>query len=229
MISHSKPWILPQDLDALRAVAASGWLVGGPTRARTRGALADVVGGASAALFPSGRAALSSALRALDIPPGAGIMVQTYACDAVRWAIKAAGFDVVLCDIDAGWTCSPATIAAAMTPSVRALILAPPFGLFQSAAPFRKFGLPIVHDLCQANPAGLKGRWDEAGDLAALSFHPTKYLGRGGRRGAGRRGGACGGFGRVGGRVGCVRAVRRSGGGGDPRTDRANPGDQGPA
>jgi dTDP-4-amino-4,6-dideoxygalactose transaminase len=55
--------------------------------------------------------------------------------------------------------------------------LAPPFGLVQSALNFRKFNLPIVHDLCQASPGALAGFDRSAlGDVAIFSFHPTKYI-----------------------------------------------------
>jgi dTDP-4-amino-4,6-dideoxygalactose transaminase len=180
MIAHSKPWLLAEDAAALVKVVASGWLVGGPGRTAAKQALAATTGAEDALLFPSGRVALVAALRAMALPAGAGVMVQAYACDAVAWAIRSAGLTPVLCDLQDGWTCGPSSVAEALSDQVRALILAPPFGLFQSAEPFRAFGLPIVHDLCQANPALLADRWADAGDLAVVSFHPTKYAGTSG-------------------------------------------------
>ena len=180
MIAHSKPWLLAEDAAALATVVASGWLVGGPGRIAAKQALAAATGAKDAFLFPSGRVALASALRAMVLPAGSGVMVQAYACDAVVWAIRSAGLTPVLCDLQDGWTCGPRSVADALSDEVRALILAPPFGLFQSAEPFRAFGLPIIHDLCQANPALLADRGADAGDLAVVSFHPTKYAGASG-------------------------------------------------
>ncbi len=180
MITHSKPWMLAQDADAAAEITRTGWLVGGPAREAARRAITSATGAQASFLFPSGRVALASALRALDLPAGAGVVVQAYACDAVVWAIRSAGLKPVLCDLQDGWTCGPDSVGEVLSPEVAALILAPPFGLFQSAAPFRGFGLPIIHDLCQANPAILANRWADAGDLVTLSFHPTKYAGAAG-------------------------------------------------
>jgi dTDP-4-amino-4,6-dideoxygalactose transaminase len=177
-IPHSKPWIVPSDVQALDRVAASGWLIGGPAAADAAEAAAVAAGAGGAALFPSGRAALSAAVAALGLPPGSGIAVQTYACDAVAWAIAEAGCRPIPCDLQPdSWTCEPEAIDVVRGRGIAAVVLAPPFGLFQSARPFRKLGLPIVHDLCQADLTVLKDRWDDAGDLVAVSFHPTKYYG----------------------------------------------------
>lgn len=179
-ISHSKPWLLPQDDIALQGILRSAWTIGGPFQREARAIIARMTGSDRSFLFPSGRVALSAALRALALPANSGVVVQAYACDAVAWAIEAAGYRAVLCDLGEGWLCSPDSVAAVLDEGVRAILLAPPFGLFQSAEPFRAFGLPIIHDLCQANPAVLSDRWGQAGDLAVFSFHPTKYLGAAG-------------------------------------------------
>src|SRR5262249_35213628 len=131
----------------------------------------------TAALFSSGRSALRAGLEALQLPPSSGIIVQTYVCDAVLWAIGASGHRPVLSDIGQGWTCGVEQMMTVMDGSCKALVLAPPFGFFQSAQPFRRLGLPIVHDLCQASPRLLRAqRPHDIGDLAVLSFHPTKYM-----------------------------------------------------
>jgi len=175
MIPHSRPWIGLAEHDAVDEVLRSNMFVGGNLSGRFRAALAEVRG--ASFLFPSGRLALRAALSALDLPSGAGVIVQTYVCNAVVWAIRAAGLTPILCDTGPNWIATPNTISAAMTPSCAAILLAPPFGLLQSAEPFRVLGLPIIHDLCQASPAIVsKAPGDALGDLVTLSFHPTKYL-----------------------------------------------------
>lgn len=181
MIPHSRPWLTSADVDAVAGVVASGMLVGGAEAP----AFANGLGAASSLgpfhLRSSGRAALADALISLRLPAGGGVVVQTYVCDAVIWAIMQAGLVAQFCDIGDGWTATPATVAPAVTETTVAILLAPPFGLLQSAAEFRPFGLPIVHDLCQASPSAA-ARVDPArlGDLVTFSFDPTKYICAGG-------------------------------------------------
>jgi dTDP-4-amino-4,6-dideoxygalactose transaminase len=175
MIPHSRPWIGVTERDAVDEVLRTNMFVGGNLSGRFGEVLAE--GRGASFLFPSGRLAVRAALSALDLPSGAGVIVQTYVCDAVVWAIRAAGLTPVLCDTGPNWVATLETISAAMTPSCAAILLAPPFGLLQSAEPFRALGLPIIHDLCQASPAAVsKAPRDALGDLVALSFHPTKYI-----------------------------------------------------
>lgn len=176
MIPHSSPWLGDPEARAVLAVLRSGQLIGGPLLPEFQHEMHRVTGAASSFVFPSGRVGVLAALSALRLRPGAAVIVQTYVCDAVVWAIEKAGLVPVFCDIGPGWIATPETVAQSMSDQVGALVLAPPFGLFQSARPFRTFGLPIVHDLCQGNPGTLHDRWAEAGDLVVLSFHATKYV-----------------------------------------------------
>ncbi len=181
MIPHSKPMLGKEETEALSGVIASGMLVGGPETTRFRTGIEAVAGLKPAALFSSGRAAISAALSALGLERGSGVIVQTYVCDAVVWAILQNGLQPVFCDVGDGWTATAETVAAARTSNCRAVILAPPFGFQQSAQDFRGFGLPIIHDLCQADPGGIaEARPGRLGDLVTLSFHPTKYMCAGG-------------------------------------------------
>jgi perosamine synthetase len=175
VISHSRPWLDYREDAAVTAVLHSAMLARGAQAASFASTLGGSIG--ETTLFSSGRQALLAALLALDLPPKTGVAVQSYVCDAAIWAIGQAGLTPTLCDIGAHWTCTPDTVAASIDESCGAILLAPPFGFLQSAAPFRRFGLPIVHDLCQASPAiAQTAMREELGDLVAFSFHPTKYI-----------------------------------------------------
>lgn len=151
-------------------------LIGGECTRQFKARLAALARVPDVQLFSSGRAALRAALLALNLPKGAAVAVPTYACKAVAWSIEAAGLELALCDITPEWQLSPDAVAAAVGKGCRAILLAPPFGLLQSAAPFRRYGLPVIHDLCQASPAALaKADRASLGDIAVMSFHPTKY------------------------------------------------------
>lgn len=182
LIPHSRPMLSSIEAQAIGLVLQSGMLIGGSRRSIFAEELSALVGKDTAPrLFSSGRMALKAALQALCLPTGSGVLVQSYVCNAVIWAIGEAGYQPVLCDIGEGWVPERKEIEAAVNPSCRALVLAPPFGFTQSARAFREFELPIVHDLCQASPYSLLGmKRDDVGDIAIFSFHPTKYLCAGG-------------------------------------------------
>ncbi len=181
MITHSQPWIGKREVDAVSDILRSGMLIGGEARGKFSHALNRLVGGdKEVALFASGRMAIQAALTTLGLPSGSNIIVQSYVCDAVLWAIREAGHFPVLCDIADGWVANVEQMEAVFT-DCGAIILAPPFGFRQSAAAFRQFGVPIIHDLCQASPKILVDASPETiGDIVSLSFHPTKYLCAGG-------------------------------------------------
>ncbi len=182
MIAHSSPWIGEREIDAVVNVLQSGMLVGGDRGGEFSHALKKFTGGRQeVALFSSGRAAISAALKALDLPLCSSIVVQSYVCEAVLWAIRDAGHRPVLCDIGEGWVANVEQMEAKFTSDCQAIILAPPFGFRQTATDFRRFRVPIVHDLCQASPQTLIDTSSEAiGDIVSFSFHPTKYLCAGG-------------------------------------------------
>jgi perosamine synthetase len=175
MIQHSQPWLGEAEERAVVAVLRSKMLIGGEVPSRFRAMLAPK--GGDSALFSSGRRAIEAALQAFQLSAGSGVVVQTYVCDAVIWAIRKAGLRPVLCDIGQHWTATPDTVNSVIDESCGAILLAPPFGFLQSAAPFRRFGLPILHDLCQASPVTASHTEPAVvGDLLTLSFHPMKYL-----------------------------------------------------
>jgi dTDP-4-amino-4,6-dideoxygalactose transaminase len=172
MISHSRPWVTDADATQVAAWAQSGQLLGGFDDAALAGLLAP--SDTRCFFFPSGREALRAALSSLALPEGGEVIVQTYVCDAVLWAIEACGLVPALCDLDDGWTCSPATVASVLSPRSVAIVLAPPFGFAQPARAFRQFGLPVVSDRCQSAPN--PDAYDADGHATVLSFHPTKYV-----------------------------------------------------
>lgn len=160
------------DAEAVAAVARSGLLLGDYDDEGLAALLTE--GPEHCFFFPSGREALRAALNALYLPPGGEVVVQTYVCDAVTWAIRACGLVPVYCDLDRGWTSSPDSVRAIVSSRSVAIILAPPFGFEQPARDYRTFGLPILADRCQSAPHA--SRYDADADLNVLSFHPTKYV-----------------------------------------------------
>src|SRR5947209_13995180 len=71
-----------------------------------------------------------------------------------------------------------ATVRAALTPRVRAVVAVDLFGCPAPVAELRELGLPVLEDAAQALGSSIGGRMAGAlGDAATISFYPSKNLG----------------------------------------------------
>jgi len=179
-IAHSRPWISAGDRRAVDAALASEMIAGGARVAALERAIADRLGAAGAVATGSGSDGIVLALRALAVAPGDEVVIPTYVCRDVEDAVRRAGARPVHCDIGPGWNATPESVAARVGERTAALILVHTFGIALDPAPFRRLGVPIVEDACQAFGA-MAGRVPAgaAGDLGVLSFHATKCLSSG--------------------------------------------------
>jgi UDP-4-amino-4-deoxy-L-arabinose-oxoglutarate aminotransferase len=138
---------------------------------------AAAVDAEGAVAVASGTAALTLALRALDLPPGSEIVIPTYVCINVLHAVRAAGGRAILCDVEEDWTMTPETVHRVLTPSTRAVIAVHTMGVPCDVRGVRELGLPVVEDACQAWGAVVKdGVAGALGDIAIVSTHATKCL-----------------------------------------------------
>ncbi len=138
----------------------------------------------------SGTDALTLALRALDIGPGAEVITSSFSFFATAEAISAVGATPVFVDVDpATYLLDLDRIEAAVTPATRALL---PVHLFGRPVDMERInaialhhGLRVIEDCAQATGASWAGRpvgsW---GDAGCFSFFPTKNLGAAGDGGA---------------------------------------------
>ena len=98
-------------------------------------------------------------------------------------AIRAAGHNPVLVEPDIeSYNIDPTKLAAAMTPSTKAIMLTHLYGKMADMAPIMAFaedkGIDVFEDSAQAHGAKYKGQ--SAGTFGAtgcFSFYPTKNLG----------------------------------------------------
>jgi dTDP-4-amino-4,6-dideoxygalactose transaminase len=131
----------------------------------------------------SGTDALRLALAALDVGPGDEVITSPFSFVSSASTILMAGATPVFADIDLDtYTIDPEAVARALTPRTRAIVAV---HLYGHPAPMdrlvglaRPGGVAVVEDAAQAVGATYAGRpvgsW---GDLACLSFYPTKNLG----------------------------------------------------
>lgn len=139
-------------------------------------------------LCGSGTFAVELALRALKIGPNHEVILSAYDYPGNFLAVHAVGAHPVLVD-PAGhnWNFAPATLAAAVSPAAKAVIVSHLHGglvrmreLMDAA---RDHGLAVIEDAAQAPGARVQGRWAGTwGDAGILSFGGSKLLsaGRGG-------------------------------------------------
>lgn len=142
-------------------------------------------GGAGVA---SGTDALTLALLAGGVGPGAEVLLPAFGPGATITGILAAGATPVPVDVDWDFTLDQDQLEKALTPRTRALVAVHLFGRPERIIALSKFaqthGLWLVEDCAQAHGAEvwdpLAGLWRKAGtfgDAAAFSFYPTKNLG----------------------------------------------------
>ena len=141
----------------------------------------------------NGTDALEVALRALDLPPGSGVVTVSHTAVATVAAIERAGLVPVLADIEAGfYTLAPEALRRALAgdidggngtkPAIRAVI---PVHLYGQAAAMgeiagqaRNARVAVIEDCAQAHGAALDGTpVGGFGAAACYSFYPTKNLG----------------------------------------------------
>ena len=93
-------WISPDAVSGAVRVLESGWVTTGREVQAFEAEFAAAVGARHAVAMSSCTAALELALRSLDLPPGAPVLVSTLTfCGAVQ-AIVHAGLTPVLLDVD---------------------------------------------------------------------------------------------------------------------------------
>lgn len=177
-IAHNKPWILPQDLEAVSSSLASGWLAPGPQTQRFEEAFCRLQGGGSACAVSSGSAALYGALLAFGIGKGKRVALPTYVCTAVLNAVTLCGAEPVLVDIrDDTFNIDPQALAA-LPAKPDAVIAVHTYGAAADIAVLKRLAPVVIEDCCQslagsASDGQMLGR---AGDASVFSFYATKII-----------------------------------------------------
>lgn len=170
-------------LGLLERVLLSGRYIGGPAVLQLEQDCAAYLGVGHAVSCGSGTDALELALRALELPPNAGVATPALTFTATASAIVAAGLLPVFVDVDPQTlTLSPEALEEAANKHEVAAVV--PVSLFgrpvdpQVFAVANELRLWVVEDACQSFGAGSVGdRVGRQAALTAFSFFPTKPLG----------------------------------------------------
>jgi perosamine synthetase len=174
LIPHSRPWVTKADIVAVSGVLASSMLGQGERVRHLERRLAAWLHAADGVAVGSGSAGIVLALHSLDIGTGDEVIAPTYVCRSVVEAVLAAGAHPVLCDVGPAWVMTAADAARVIGTHTRAIVVPHMYGIFADIDAFRPLGLPIIEDCAQALDASCSRALK--GDVAVLSFHPTKCL-----------------------------------------------------
>ena len=169
--------------EAIDEVLTSQQFIGGPVVAALEQAMCERVGVAGAVAVSSGTDALLCSMMALGIGAGDEVIVPTFTFFATAGSVWRLGARPVFVDMDPKtFNLEPGLVEAAITAKTKAIVAVHLFGqcaemdAINSVAAER--GLKVIEDAAQAIGAQYHGRSaGTLGDVACLSFYPTKNLG----------------------------------------------------
>ena len=171
---------------AVDRVLASQQLVLGQEGAALEKELAAFCGVTHGVGLASGTDALILALRACNVYAGDEVLIPTLTFVATGSAVSALGARPVFADIDRlTLNVDVADVRRRITPRTKAVIAVHLHGLAADMNPLREVAtehrIPLIEDNAQAIGATYKGRrTGSLGDIACISFYPTKNLGAAG-------------------------------------------------
>jgi perosamine synthetase len=177
------PWITQREIDYAADAAAHAWYENAHSfNVRFERAVADYVGVRHAVATPSCTSALHLALAALDIGPGAEVIVPDVTWIASAAPISYVGAEPVFVDIDAeSWCIDAVAFEQAITPATKAAVIVdlyggmPAWDELETIA--RAAGITLIEDAAEAFGSEYRGRQAGSfGRVAAFSFHGSKTI-----------------------------------------------------
>lgn len=180
-IPHSRPFIGPDDVQAVARVLASGRLVQGEQVHAFEEEVSALIGVGHAAALSSGTAALHLALLSLGVGEGDEVIIPSYVCAALLHAIRHVRAVPVIADIEADtFNISLEDVKKRLTGSTRAIIVPHMFGLPADLDGITSLGIPVIEDCAQSIGSRYQGVFTgRKGVLSVYSFYATKMIATG--------------------------------------------------
>jgi dTDP-4-amino-4,6-dideoxygalactose transaminase len=181
-INVAQPWLGEPELAAVADVIRSGWVAQGPKVAEFERRFAERVDAAYAVAVSSCTSALHLTLVAAGVGRGDQVVVPSFSFIATANAVRYVDALPVFADVDPDTgNLTPATIAAALTPATKAVILVHQGGVPADVAAVRALcephGIVVIEDAACAAGSTYRGRpVGSHAALAAWSFHPRKLI-----------------------------------------------------
>ena len=168
---------------AVEKVLASQQFILGCEGAALEQEIAQLCGAAHGVGVASGTDALILALRACGVEAGDEVLIPPFTFVATGSAVSALGAKPVFVDIRPDtYNIDPSDLARRVTPRTRAIVAVHLYGLASDMDPILGFArvhnFRVIEDNAQSIGAEYKGRrTGSMGDVACMSFYPTKNLG----------------------------------------------------
>lgn len=177
MISHSKPWLIDDDIQAVNAQLVDGNIAAGKKRLSLELAMKEYLQTKYFFTTANGSNAIYIALLALGIGNNDEVILPAYVCRNVLDAVVHAGAKPILSDIGDYWRMTTENVKACITGQTKAIIAVHTLGIYSDIHSFKQFGLPIIEDCCQCFADDISGsKPGKGGNISVYSFNATKCL-----------------------------------------------------
>lgn len=179
LIEHSMPTIGVEEQRAIIDVVKSHYVSEGPCTKQFEEKLAAFLNVQHAVCVPSGFLAIFLSVVALGGNESI-VYLPSFVCRHVYDAVKMAGAEAVLCDIDEDFNISMPDVKKKLsrkTKKKKVLILPHMFGLPADLDAFLALDIPIIEDCANSIGATYKGKQTGTiGDIGMFSFEATKMM-----------------------------------------------------
>lgn len=167
---------LPFEDKSIKDVFRFNQLVTGPHISIFENRLAESFDFKYANTTSSGFGALFLALKSLSFDKARIVVPAVSTCHAITNAVLANGFEVVFCDIDPTHLslCDVNLSKLFRENSFDAIIAPSHFGIPAPIDVYKKYGVPVIEDACQA--FFTRTTIQSTADIMVLSFYPTKQF-----------------------------------------------------
>lgn len=180
-LSFSRPSLGQDELAAVQAVFASGWITTGPQNAALEQAFCQLTGNQHAIAVSSATAGMHVTLLALNIQPGDEVITPSLTWVSTLNIITLLGATPVMVDIDRDTLMVTAEqVEAAITPRTRAIIpvhyAGAPADIDAIRAVGQRHAIPVIEDAAHAAGCYYKERHIGHAGTAIFSFHAIKNM-----------------------------------------------------
>lgn len=180
-IPHSRPTLGEDEAQAVAAVVRSGHIAEGKAVARFEKAFAKKMGVQHAVAVSSGTAALHLTLLAMGVGPDDEVIIPSYVCTALLYAVAYVGAKPILAEIDPQtFNIDPGDVQKRISRRTKAIIVPHMFGLAADLDRLLKLDVPIIEDCAQGVGGFHRNKpLGTLGEAAIFSFYATKVIATG--------------------------------------------------
>ena len=177
MITHSKPWIVREEIKHITNFLKNDDLSTTKYNVVFEKNLKRKFKIKNAVLTKSGTHALINAIKILGIKKNDEIILPSYVCKNVLDAIIINGAIPIYCDIGDNWLITYEKIKRCISNKTKCIIVVHTFGFAAKIEQIKKLKIPIIEDACQAIGLKIQKKYSgTVGDLGVYSFDSTKCM-----------------------------------------------------